>query len=278
MRVGGADAAQFLQGQHSNDLRAFPQQPAVYGLWLTLKGKVEADSFVVRESATGDFLLFSYESPAATVRERLERFVIADDVTVTDETASWRAVSVFGAELRAAIGTDWAGGAVFPGRRDRTEQAEWLYPESAHTAVAARLAGGPEWAAAEIERRRIAAGIPAVPRDLGPADLPNEGGLEAEAVSYTKGCYLGQEVMARLKAMGQVRRRLVRVRSVGPELPAAPVPLYAGEKAAGELRSAAADAGGAIGLAMVSLIAVGAARTLALQPGGTAAVEIVGSP
>lgn len=274
LRVGGDDAAQFLQGQHSNDLRVLPQQPAVYGLWLTLKGKIEADSFVLRESAGGDFILVSYASPAAALRERLERFVIADDVSVTDETAGWRAVTVFGAGARAAIGPDLFGGVLFPGRRDRAEHWEWLYPESADTQVAARLAGWTELSAAEMERRRIAAGIPAVPRDLGPNDLPNEGGLDADAVSYTKGCYLGQEVMARLKSMGQVRRRLVRVRAAGGVLPPVPAPLYAGDKVAGELRSAVTDGGGAIGLAMISLLTVGAARALALQPGGPANVEI----
>ncbi len=250
----------------------------MYGLWLTLKGKVEADSFVLRDSATGDFLLVSYASPAAALRERLERFVIADDVAVTDETAGWRAVTVFGPGARAAIGPDLAGGVVFPGRRDRAEHWEWLYPESADATVAARLAGRPEIPAADLERRRIAAGIPAVPRDVGPNDLPNEGGLDADAVSYTKGCYLGQEVMARLKSMGQVRRRLVRVRLLRGSLPPGPAPLYAGEKAAGELRSSAADGTGAIGLAMVSLLAVGSARALALQPGGPADVELAEQP
>ncbi len=75
----------------------------------------------------------------------------------------------------------------------------------------------------DMELMRIQADIAAVPRDIGPDDLPNEGGLEKIAISYTKGCYLGQEVMARLKSMGQVRRQLLRVTGTGapPAVPAA---------------------------------------------------------
>jgi hypothetical protein len=116
----------------------------------------------------------------------------------------------------------------------------------------------------EVARRRIEAGIPAVPVDLGPGDLPNEGGLEADAISYTKGCYLGQEVMARLKSMGQVRRRLVRVAIVAKKIPPLPAPLFLGERQVGELRSVAPDAaGGFVGLAMVSLLHVKADARLA---------------
>ena len=134
----------------------------------------------------------------------------------------------------------------------------------------AQLAGWRELSADEMARRRIEAGIPAVPADLGPGDLPNEGGLEADAISYTKGCYLGQEVMARLKAMGTVRRRLVRVAWAGEEILTLPAALFLGARQVGELRSAAPEAkGGAIGLAMVSLLQVTAGR-VARAGGGRA--------
>src|SRR3954467_6753383 len=108
-----------------------------------------------------------------------------------------------------------------------------------------------------MSRRRIAAGIAAVPADVGPGELPNEGGLDAEAISYTKGCYLGQEVMARLKSMGQLRRRLLRVQGIGETYPALPAPVFAGSRQVGELRSAVRNGtGGWTGLAMVSLLQV----------------------
>src|SRR5688572_1380953 len=83
LRVSGEDAASFLQGQFSNDLRDLDQKKAVYGLWLNHKGRVIADSFVHR-LAEGDFLVFSYHCPVEVIRQRLEAFVIADDVVLED--------------------------------------------------------------------------------------------------------------------------------------------------------------------------------------------------
>src|SRR5437016_12516025 len=80
LRVSGADAASFLQGQFTNDLRSLGDQPSVYGLWLNVKGKVVADSFTLRGGAAQEFWLGSYFSPAAIIRERLEGHIIADDV------------------------------------------------------------------------------------------------------------------------------------------------------------------------------------------------------
>src|SRR5438046_523634 len=84
LRITGADAATFLQGQFTNDLRALERGAEVYGLWLTVKGKVLADSFVVRGPRADEFCLGSYFSPAGVIRERLESHVIADDVVIED--------------------------------------------------------------------------------------------------------------------------------------------------------------------------------------------------
>ena len=91
LRVTGDDAATFLQGQLTNDLRELERAPSVYGLWLTLKGKVLADSFVLRGETPNTFWIGSYFSPASVIRERLESHVIADDVTIADETSGWAA-------------------------------------------------------------------------------------------------------------------------------------------------------------------------------------------
>ena len=205
LRVSGDDALNFLQGQFTNDLRNLVAGGAVYGLWLNQKGRVLADSFVVRGNGADGFWVASYFSPATVIHERLEAYIIADDVVITDETADWSAVSVLGAVEAEALQRAVPGSVVFAGRRGG-ESVEWIFPRTAATQVAAQLAG---WAAVDavgMEHRRILAGIPAVPADIGPGELPNEGGLERDAISYTKGCYLGQEVMARLKAMGQIGR------------------------------------------------------------------------
>ena len=71
LRVTGDDAASFLQGQFTNDLRLLEKSAAVYGLWLTVKGKVLADSFVLRGGDPHEFWIGSYYSPSATIRDPL---------------------------------------------------------------------------------------------------------------------------------------------------------------------------------------------------------------
>lgn len=282
LRVTGEDAASFLQGQFTNDLRplAQPNAPAVYGLWLSLKGKVLADSFVLRGGVPNEFWIGSYCSSSSVIRERLESHVIADDVVIEDVTTEWEGVSVIGEGAAKLVEQRTSfGGLVFPGRRERGENIEWLHRVAPGEPAWVAGAGLNKVEADEVARRRIAAGIPSIPADIGPADLPNEAGLEADAISFTKGCYLGQEVMARLKSMGQVRRRLVRVKGCGAEFPPLPAPVFLGARQVGELRSAASDgAGGWIGLAMVSLLQVTTGADLALAADGAPAMRWVDAP
>ena len=279
LRVAGADAATFLQGQFTNDLRLLERERAVYGLWLNVKGKVIADSFVLRGAEKEEFWIGSYFSTADAIHERLESHIIADDVTITDATAEWVGVTCWPGEATHPTQDALSCGFLFRGRRSSMEHLEWVFPKENTDAARALLAGPPEITQDEVARRRIAAGIPAVPLDLGPGDLPNEGGLEAAAISYTKGCYLGQEVMARLKSMGQIRRRLLRVRGSGTLVPATPTPLFAGARQVGELRSVAPDGeGGWIGLAMVSLLHVHQQRELSFAADAAVALTLVDSP
>lgn len=274
-RVTGEDAATFLQGQFTNNLRGMAAGEAVYGLWLNQKGKVLADSFVVAGAAGGEFFVISYFCAAAGLKQRLDDFIIADDVIVEDLTPEWTGVSLVGAGAKAWLAeTGRRGvGIIFPGRRVTTENWEWIFPTAEEANVRAQLAGWEEIDAQELERQRIKEGIPSVPTDIGPRDLPGEGGLEAEAISYTKGCYLGQEVMARLKSMGQVRRRL---RSVGGPggVPMTPAALWQEGRQVGELRSAAVSGEGFTGLAMLSLVNLRPEQGMALEVAGPAEITL----
>ncbi len=289
LSITGEDAANFLQGQFSNELRGLPEGGAAYGLWLTLKGKVLADSFVVRRGSAGGAAAFwvgSYFSSSLVIRERLEAYVIADDVVIEDFTADWAGLALLGATLGALPANPVGGaggdgeGVMFPGRRGGQASVEWVFPVTQRAKVRAQVEGLSEVAAEDMVQRRIAAGVPAVPTDIGPGDLPGEGGLEGAAISYTKGCYLGQEVMARLKSMGQVRRRLIRVTGAGGEGPGTlPAALFVGERKVGELRSAVGDgAGGWIGLAMVSLLQVEGTTVLAFAADAAPVVRLVSVP
>lgn len=292
LRVCGPDAAAFLQGQFTSDLRQPSPESAVYGLWLNAKGKVVADSFIVRDRDAEDvFWVGSYHCAAAVIRERLESHIIADDVMIEDETSGWAGLTLFPTETASEGPTLSAGfiasarqltgpaGFLFSGRRRGDEHAEWVAPVAAVDAARRNLQAVPERPADEVLRRRIEAGIPAVPADIGPADLPNEGGLERDAISYQKGCYLGQEVMARLKSMGQVRRRLVRVTGPVHPTPALPAPLYVGTRQVGELRSAVSDGGaGMIGLAMVSRLHVPPQAALAFAADAAPVLRLLDAP
>jgi folate-binding Fe-S cluster repair protein YgfZ len=94
------------------------------------------------------------------------------------------------------------------------------------------------------------------------------------AISYTKGCYLGQEVMARLKNLGQVRRHLHIVRGSGGPIPVGTA-LFKNESKVGEIRSTALDGDGFLAMAMLSLVQLGGAGSLSATSGGPATITII---
>ncbi len=228
VRVTGEDAAVFLQGQCSADLRGVALADA---LWLNRKGRVLAYTIISKE-ADGSFLLLCPHLSAVEIIAVVTANVIADDVVATDESALWQKWIVWGTEPLVA------GAKAFPTKRYGVAAWDLLTPVGlAAPGEAAELT--------ELDALRVAAGVPAVPADCGANEFPQECGLEAW-VSYTKGCYLGQEVMARIQSMGSLRRILRRVSgsvSVGQELKTLE------GKVAGTVRSAA----GQVGLALVSV-------------------------
>jgi folate-binding protein YgfZ len=271
LRVRGPDANSYLQGQFTQDVNASGGRS--YGLWLDLKGRVQADGHVLKQ-AEKDFLVVSFSFTAMQLLARLEAYLIADEVELIDETSSWGGILLWGDD--AARQTPPAGVLSFPSRRAGAGSLQWLVPAGRLDEVLTALKKTPvierDARAAELERLRQ--GVPAVPSDIGLRDLPNEGGLDEVAISYTKGCYLGQEVMARLKNLGQVRRRLHLVRGTGAP-PAAGTALYQGERKAGEMRSAVVDDDGFLAMAMLSLVNLDANAPLGLDPAGSAGIRIL---
>jgi tRNA-modifying protein YgfZ len=228
VRVTGEDAAAFLQGQCSADLRGVALADA---LWLNRKGRVLAHTIISKE-ADGSFLLLCPHLSAGEIIAVVTANVIADDVVATDESSLWQKWVVWGAEPESA------GAKVFTTKRFGVDAWDLLTPVG--VAAPGEMAN-----LAELDDQRIAAGVPAVPADCGAHEFPQECGLEAW-VSYTKGCYLGQEVMARIQSMGSLRRILRRVSGVvvvGQELKSPE------GKVLGTVRSAA----GQVGLALVSV-------------------------
>lgn len=278
LRVSGPDAPTFLQGQCTQDLRPLQAGQCAEALWLNTKGRILGESLVLKENAER-WWLWSAHTDGESLRARLEDFIIADDVTVTPEERMWDQVTLAGATaerwLAASLGETpapgyWAalgGGYIFAGRRGQGHIWDWLRPTSIAGASSAVPVLPPpaelgELSAIALHRARLATGVPAIPGEFGPQDLPQEAGLENVAISFNKGCYLGQEVMARLHAMGQVRRRLLRVGGVGPA-PAVNVELRQNDKRIGELRAVVDDGrGGWLGLAILNLLGLASAASI----------------
>lgn len=265
LRISGPDAYTYLQGQFTQALGGTAGSVA-YGLWLNHKGRVLADSHILR-LGEWEFLIAGFSAPGEVLGSRIEAYVVADDLALVDETPAWMRISVWADALEEVAGIGWPipapglfaalpqGGWIFGGRRGVADNFEMLVPAAhAEAGIGALVAAG-ALGCDELEamRRRIMAGIPAIPSDIGAEDLPAEGGLDADAVSYTKGCFLGQEILSRLKNLGQVRRALHVLRGTGTP-PAAGTALWQAELKVGEIRTSAPDGNGFVAMAMLSLL------------------------
>ena len=271
--VTGEDAADFLQSQFSSELRPFEAGQCTYGLWLDVKGKVIADAWVLCEGEEA-FRIVSEHCRASEIAAKLEKHIIADDVEIEVQAgpgamallgagAPERLVSLFGQCPEPGQFVRFEGGVAWGGRRSAQPSYELLFDaEASLTAFRERFeALGVSWVDSNrIARERLQAGIPQVPAEIGSGELPGEGGFERDAVSFTKGCYLGQEVVARMHNLGKARRALYILEGEG-EVPTCPLPLTndAG-KTVGELRSAIVQDQGWRGVALLKIqhVAVGA--------------------
>lgn len=255
--VTDEDAAEFLQSQFSNELQPFEAGQATYGLWLDVKGKVLGDSVVLCRGDS-NFRVNSEGSEGSAILEHLERHIIADDVEIEPVEG---AVAF---KLSAEACSNLAIALPEAGRCVETEYG-WLShaPELSYTllvdsdSIAMGLrqrlieSGCSELSVAERGLLRMEAGRPLIPNEIGLADLPGEGELERVAISFTKGCYLGQEVVARMHNLGQAQRRLFVVEGVGTP-PALPLPVYnCDAKRVGEVRSAYVRGDGWRGVALL---------------------------
>ncbi len=192
----GPDAVRYLNGQLTQDVRNL-QETALPSCVTDAKGKLQFFVHVFRGPDDSIWV----EGPAGEAEEleaRLTRYLIADDVEVENLSDAWSLVHVF--ESPAAPVPPERG---FVRGSDRIGSAGYDV----------WLPAGTEFACdplspAEAEARRIAAGVPAWGAELTPGMLPPEAGLDRGAISYHKGCYIGQEVLSRMKSAGKVNRRL----------------------------------------------------------------------
>jgi folate-binding protein YgfZ len=210
----GPDRVRFLHGMVSNDIEALTPGAGCRAAMLTTKGKLVAVLVVYAEAER--LILELDESVRHKAREMLERHIVMDDVELADVSDSTRELGVYGDGAAAAIAgalgvpvesladyhfVDGAGGV----RAARATELGRV--PGFHLFGDARLDGAP-LSDDEFEILRVEAGTPLYGVDMGEDRLPIEAGI-TDAVSFTKGCYLGQEVIARATNLGHINKRLV---------------------------------------------------------------------
>src|SRR4029079_6529352 len=242
--VSGSERGSFLRGLLTNDTAALRTGTGCYAAYLTAQGRMITDLYVYE---LGDVMLLMMESGVKdAVMAKLDQFIFSEDVQLGDVTASFAQIGVVGpqagAGVAAALGTigadalaalprhatrrtEWRGGAAIvtritdlgvPGFDVYVERAQADALKSALTANDAA-----EMDEATAETLRIEAGVPRFGRDMDEETIPLEAGIESRAISFTKGCYVGQEVIIRVlhRGHGRVARKLVGLTIDGSDVP-----------------------------------------------------------
>lgn len=208
LQLTGPDRAAFLQGMVSNDVAALQPGSSCHAALLDATGHLLADLFV---HARPEALLLETDPETLSVlHTTLDKFLIMEDVQIADVSAQWAVVSVLGADtfdlpaalLPSAYPTSFP---ILPGIDLWLPQAE---KDAAWQTLLA--AGFSPMTAEEADALRIEAGIPKWGAELSPSVLLPEAEMP-DAVSYTKGCYVGQEIVARLHARGHTNKALRRI-------------------------------------------------------------------
>jgi folate-binding protein YgfZ len=261
----GADRVRFLHGQVTNEVKNLPEGSGSYAALITAKGKMQSDLNIYR---LPEELLLDFEPGlAATVSARLEKYVIADDVQLVNVAPMYGLLSVQGPSsaevvvqslklvsplpsgpLRFSKIPDPNFGEIYLVNNPRLGRNgfDLFAPAPVMAAAAEKLlaavtaAGGRACGWQALEVARIEAGIPRFGADMDESNIPLEAGLEQRAVSFNKGCYIGQEVISRIHTHGQVAKALrgLRLETSLKDLPKKGDELLHDGKAVGYVTSA----------------------------------------
>lgn len=292
IRFGGGDAASFLQALVSNEVATLTAGQGTYATYLTPQGRMIAD---LRIYHRGDSLLADVApGSAAELAARFDQLIFTEDVQPVDVTSEIGQIGVAGglAAERLASALGWGGdgavalaslaplaqftvGDVFVARTDDARCATFdaFCPAAATSAVveSLRAAGLAEIPAELADSLRVDAGRPAFGVDMTTETIPLEAGLLDRAISTSKGCYVGQEVIIRVlhRGGGRVAKRLVRLTfdAAVAEAPGPADVLRDGDADVGRLTSVAASldaAGGWIALGYVHRDSAEPGRRLSL--------------
>lgn len=251
IRATGADRVRFLQGMLSNDVGTLRPGMWCAALLLDRKGHVLADLEVLAGESL--LLLDAASERGDLLVETLERYRIADDVVLERDPAIWRAIAVEGPDAPSAV-LRAQGETPEPERFEVSDPTGILWRSGGHVTAEGVRALGPEQAIDELESSlglarlgpeqaewlRIDALRPAFGLELTERSFPQEARLERQFVSFRKGCYVGQEIVARIQSRGGVNRLLVKLASEKPLRPGAEIRI--GGRGIGHVTSAAMHA------------------------------------
>ena len=225
LRFTGADRVRYLNGQVTNNVTRLQPGASLPACVTTAKGKLSADIMI---SAGPDALFIDAEPELReALLARLERYIIADDVTVEDITDEFALFHILGGTFPDAT-SSLLGARVLRTSRFGEEGVDIFVPATEAEAMRAQLTAAlPLLEEALVEAPRIERGIPRWGRELKEDTLPPEARLEETHIDYHKGCYIGQEVISRLRSVGHVNRQLLGFVSGGGEPLAAGMRLFA---------------------------------------------------
>jgi folate-binding protein YgfZ len=292
--VSGQDRAAYLQGLLTNDIAALKAGQGCYSAYLTAQGRMISDLWV---HELGDVILLIMPlTTKDTVLARLDQFIFSEDVQLGDVTATLASIAVAGPQAADVVTAALEGLArdalpaaqVIGNVRARfaNEPAivvslgdagapgfEVLVPVAHYDAIhwSLQSAGGVDVAPEAADVLRIEGGVAAFRRDMNEETIPLEAGLESSAISLTKGCYVGQEVIIRVlhRGHGRVARRLVGLVLDGTAVPAAEATISAAGRDVGRVTSPAWSP------ALQRPIALGYVHRDFTEPGTT--VEVAGT-
>ena len=260
LAVAGKDRASYLQGLLTNDIVALTPGSGCYAAWLTPQGRMQTDMHVLQSDSM--ILLDVPFDHAASILERLDQFLFSEDVQLASLVDSLASVWIHGPGAAGALASvvaekgcgEWpdyrhahvsfADTPVVLARIDQLGVPGFcLYVErtrAGELAHALSAAGAVAVDAGAIEAARIEAGYPLFDVDMTSDTIPLEAGIEDRAISQTKGCYVGQEIVIRVlhRGGGRVARKLVAIRADGA-VPERGAKVFSGEREIGFVTSAA---------------------------------------
>jgi tRNA-modifying protein YgfZ len=260
--VSGRDRASYLNGLLTNDIASLKAGQGCYAAYLTAQGRMIADLMVYE---LGDVILLTMSRDVKDpVLAKLDQFIFSEDVQLGDVTDAFAHVAVVGphsaAIVASIVGLNASELAQLPphgNRRARfaersvivlrvTDTGEPGFDLLVETEVAPQVrtalkaAGVEDLDRATVEMLRVEAGVPKFHHDMDEETIPLEAGIESTAISLTKGCYVGQEVIIRVlhRGHGRVVKRLVGLTVEGSEVPAAGTPVQSDGRDIGKVTSA----------------------------------------